>query len=126
MRIYGKILKFEKNYTDRTAMIDGVLNFYREQNAFDKYRKELEFLSIMNGYFLPSREIILQDRKSPVLKKFKRYIYGIFPQFHQNEYLKKYLSKKDKMHLKVIDIEQYWIMVFLSTARKLYSKIFHQ
>lgn len=118
--------KFEKNYVDRTDMIDGILEFYKENNMFEKYHKELEFMAFLNGYFLPSREIILQDRKSPVLKKFKNYIHRTFPDFMNNEYLKESLSHKDKMHLRTIESEQYWIMVFFSKARLLYCSIFHR
>ena len=57
--------KFEKNYADRTEMINGILEFYKENNAYEEFYRELEYLTVMNGYFLPSREIILQDRREP-------------------------------------------------------------
>ena len=116
--------KAEKNYQDRTEMIDQVMDFFKEHEAFETYYQELEYLAVMNGYFLPSREIILQDRKSPVLKKFKRYIYTMFPDFHRNIYLKQYLSKKDRLHLKTIETEQYWFMVMLSRGRILVQRLF--
>lgn len=116
--------KVDKNYQDRTAMINQVLDFFKEHGAYETYYQELEYLAVMNGYFLPSREIILQDRKSPVLKKFKSYIYTIFPDFHSNKYLKQYLSKKDRLHLKTIETEQYWFMVMLSKGRILFQRLF--
>lgn len=118
--------KFEKNYADRTEMINGVLDFYKEKGSFQKYYKELEYLAVMNGYYLPSREIILQDRKSPVLKKFKKYINSQFPYFRKNCYLQKYLSRKDRLHFRIIEWEQYWLMVLLSKARILYGRIFRE
>lgn len=118
--------KFEKNYADRTEMINGILEFYKENNAYEEFYSELEYLTVMNGYFLPSREIILQDRKSPVIKRFKTYIYSMFPKFKENAYLNQYLSKKDKLHLKTIESEQYWFMVCLSKARSTVSNILHR
>ena len=116
--------KVDKNYQDRTEMISQVLDFFKEHGVYETYYQELEYLAVMNGYFLPSREIILQDRKSPVLKKFKNYIYTIFPDFHSNKYLKQYLSKKDRLHLKTIETEQYWFMVMLSKGRILFQRLF--
>ena len=116
--------KAEKNYQDRTEMIDQVMDFFKEHEAFETYYQELEYLAVMNGYFLPSREIILQDRKSPVLKKFKRYIYTMFPDFHRNIYLKQYISKKERLHLKTIETEQHWFMVMLSRGRILVQRLF--
>ena len=80
--------KFEKNYEDRTEMLNGILDFYKEKNVYENFYKELEYLAVLNGYFAPSRDLILQNRKSPVIKKFKNYIHEIFPDFKKNIYLK--------------------------------------
>ncbi len=114
--------KFEKNYEDRTEMLSGILDFYKEKNVYEKFYKELEYLAVLNGYFAPSRDLILQNRKSPVIKKFKNYIHEIFPDFKKNIYLNRYLSKKDKWHLLVIESEQYWLMTFLSRIRSMVKK----
>lgn len=114
--------KFEKNYEDRTEMLNGILDFYKEKNVYEKFYKELEYLAVLNGYFAPSRDLILQNRKSPVIKKFKNYIHEIFPDFKKNIYLNRYLSKKDKWHLLVIESEQYWLMTFLSRIRSMVKK----
>ncbi|MFV0363783.1 MAG: glycosyltransferase [Suipraeoptans sp.] len=113
--------KFERNYIDRTQMLDGIIDYYKEKDLFDSYRNELEFLSVMNGYFLPSREIILADHKSPVIRKFKEYIYKRFPNFKENPYLDT-LTRKDKMHLRTIEKGNYGFMVMLSKARRLKEK----
>lgn len=114
--------KFEKNYEDRTEMLNGILDFYKEKNVYENFYKELEYLAVLNGYFAPSRDLILQNRKSPVIKKFKNYIHEIFPDFKKNIYLNRYLSKKDKWHLLVIESEQYWLMTFLSRIRSMVKK----
>ena len=115
--------KFEKNYADRTEMINGILDFYQAKNVYQIFYKELEYWAVLNGYFSPSRDIILQNRKSPVIKKFKTFIHEIFPEFKKNIYLNQYLSKKDKWHLKVIESEQYWVMTFLSKLRNTIEQI---
>jgi glycosyltransferase involved in cell wall biosynthesis len=117
--------KFEKNFNDRTEMIDGVLRYFKEKNLYEKYKNELEFLTLFNGYFLPSREIILADRKNKILGKFRKYIYTRFPTFAKNPYIKTQLSKKDRLHLWTINARQYWVMVLLSKLRKMKEKIVH-
>lgn len=118
--------KFEKNYADRTEMIDGILDFYIENKMYQTYYKELEYFVMLNGYFFPSREIILQDRKSFVIKKFKKYIGMKFPGYKKNIYLKQYLLRKDKLHFYIIESEQYWIMVLLSECKKKLSRKLHK
>lgn len=115
--------KFEKNYADRTEMINGILDFYEAKKYYQTYYKELEYFTVLNGYFFPSREIILLDKKSPIIKKFKEYIRVKFPEYKKNIYLKKCLSRKDKFHFFVIEYEIYWIMVLLSKGKKSLSNV---
>lgn len=111
----------EKNYKDRIAMTDGVIEFYTSRNLFGKYQKELEYLIFENTYFIPSKEIVLNDRKSIYLKKFRKYALNRFPNMHQNPYIKE-MSKRDKTLYKLLRYRGYGIMILLSKARQLLEK----
>ncbi len=112
-----KSYNFERNYKDMVWILNDILQFYKERNQFQKYKKELEYLVFASGYFEPSREIVLKDRKNPYLKKIRNYMYHRFPEFHQNIYVKQ-LERKNKFHLFILDIRQYWIMALLSECRQ--------
>lgn len=113
----------ERNYTDRTAMLRTTLDYYRQKGVFKKYKTELEYLSFHAGYFEPSKEIILADRKSPYIKKFRIFMYGMFPKFKKNPYMAR-LGFKDKIHLAILDTRQYWVMVMLSRARHFVTRLY--
>lgn len=108
---------FERNFADRTAMLSGVRSFYREQGAEERFREELEYLFFENGYFIPSREIVLNDRKSPWLDRFRSFVYKEFPDVMKNRYIGE-LSKKDRILLFLLKRRWYGMMVGLSQARQ--------
>lgn len=114
--------KFEKNYTDRTAMYQAILDYYKEAGKYDAYKDELEYLAFRNIYFEPSKEIILTDRKSPYLQKFRAFMEQHFPDYHKNPYLKG-LTSKERLHYRIIETKQYWLMVLLSYARRAVEKL---
>lgn len=121
----GSIMKssnYEKIYQDKVWILNDILEFFERENKFQNYRQELEYLVFINGYFEPSREIVLKDRKNPCLEKFRKYLYDKFPQFHKNRYVKQ-LDRKNKMHLKILDLKQYWLMCLLSKCRQAAEKI---
>lgn len=113
---------FKRNYDDRTAMLDGVLTFYKEKGLFNRYEKELEWLVFENGYFVPSKEIVLSDRKSHYLKKFRTYAEERFPRMHENPYIQE-MSKKDKILYGLLKNKLYGMMIVLSKGRQFLKEI---
>lgn len=121
----GSIMKsydYERNYKDKVWVLNDILRFFKSRNEYPRYKKELEYLVFANGYFEPSREIVLQGGKNPYLKKFRDYMYQEFPEFHRNEYVRR-LSKKNRWHLLILDTKQYWLMRFLSKCRQAATRI---
>ncbi|MCP1101266.1 glycosyltransferase involved in cell wall biosynthesis [Aequitasia blattaphilus] len=116
----GQVL--ERNYRDRTEMIDRIIKFYQEKGEYQTFYNELSWMTFLNGYFLPSKETILSDYRNKGIRKFKQYMYKRFPDFKKNPY-RKNLSKKDGFHLWTIDSENYWIMILFSKLRKLKETI---
>lgn len=113
---------FKKNYEDRTAAADSVLQFFKEKGLDKTYRKELEYLVFENTFFVPSREIVLNDRKNVYLEKFRTYAYGKFPELDENEYVQE-LSGKERLMWKLVRGKKFRTMVFLSFARRMKEKI---
>ncbi len=108
---------FKKNYEDRTRMIDGVLKFYKSKGLFETYRDELEYLVFENGYFTPSREIILNRGSKKYLKKFREYAYHRFANIEQNKYVQE-LTGKEKILWMLLKKKMYGAMLLLSYARR--------
>lgn len=107
----------ERNYKHRKKMVDRVLAFYKENGAFQQYRKELEYLAFYNMYFLPVKEMLYSAGKTPYIKKCKDYIRTTFPEYKKNVYIKQ-MSRKERLQFGIIDKEQFWMMNVLSWARK--------
>lgn len=113
---------FSKNYQDRTAMLDEVRNFFRKQGVEQQHKDELEYLFFENGYFVPSKEIVLNEPKSPYLRMFREYAYKNFPNINKNKYIRE-LSKKDKILWRLLGWRWYWMMRFLSSVRQFKDKL---
>lgn len=84
---------FSKNYRDRTKAADSVLAFFERAGLRGEFEKELEYLVFENAYFIPSKEIVLNDRKSPYLERFREYARGKFPELEDNPYVRGMDSK---------------------------------
>ena len=113
---------FEKNYEDRTWAVDQLLEYFERENLIETYRNELEYLVFENTYFVPSKEIVLNDRKSEYLKKFRDYAYNKCPQMNKNYYVQQ-IAGKDKILLKLLQYRMYGIMVLMSQLRRMKDRL---
>ena len=113
---------FEKNYEDRTWAVDQLLEYFERENLIETYRNELEYLVFENTYFVPSKEIVLNDRKSEDLKKFRDYAYNKFPQMNKNYYVQQ-IAGKDKILLKLLQYRMYGMMVLMSQLRRMKDRL---
>lgn len=113
---------FEKNYEDRTWAVDQLLEYFERENLIETYRNELEYLVFENTYFVPSKEIVLNDRKSEYLKKFRDYAYNKFPQMNENYYVQQ-IAGKDKILLKLLQYRMYGMMVLMSQLRRMKDRL---
>lgn len=113
---------FSRNYADRTAAVESVEAFFREHGLADRYRDELEYLVFENAFFVPSKEIVLNDRRSEYLEKFRSYAYGKYPRLDQNRYVRE-MSGKDRILWMLLKRKWYGVMVLLSYARRVKDRI---
>lgn len=124
----GSIMRsrnFEKSYLQRKAAIEDVLSYFREQGIYETFQKELEYLAFEHAFFVPIKEILISDPKSPYLRQFREYVPGIFPNFLKNPYMKECLSTKDRIMLRLMKWRLYSIMILLSKVRKQVDIIRH-
>lgn len=112
----------QRNYEDRITMVDDIVKFYNERGLFEKFYSELEYLAFENAYFIPSKEIVLCERKSPYLVKFHEYVRAKFPNVDKNPYIKG-LSRNDKILYGLLKCKAYGMMVLLSKGRQLIQKL---
>lgn len=108
---------FEKNYADRTEALDHLLAFFRTHGLYEAYEKELEYMVFEHGYFVPSKEIVLNDSKSKYLRKFREYAEERFPEMYGNPYIRK-LSGKDRILYMLLKHKMYGMMRLMSYARR--------
>ena len=113
---------FSRNYDDRTRSVDEVLEFFHEKGLDQIYRDELEYLVFENAYFVPSKEIVLNDRKSAYLQKFREYALGKYPDLGKNRYISE-LSGKDKILWALLRRKMYAVMVLMSQLRQIRDRV---
>lgn len=116
----GSIMRssnFERSYKDRTYVLNALKQYFQEQEAETAFQKELEYMFFEHGYFIPSKELILENPKSPWLEAFRDYVSREYSGFWKNPYLKK-LSGKDKVMLFLMKKRMFNIMNLLSGIRK--------
>ena len=75
-----------------------------------------------NTFFVPSKEIVLNDRKSKYLEEFRNYAYSRFPQMDKNKYVLQ-ISGKNKILLILLRRRMYRTMIFMSWMRQMRDKI---
>jgi hypothetical protein len=114
---------FEKSYLDRTAAIRDILSYFQERGLYETFQQELEYLAFEHAYFIPIKEILLYEPQSPYLKKFREYVPELFPKAGLNPYVKKCLSKKDRIMLRLIRWRLYGVIRFLSRIRRQKDRI---
>lgn len=113
--------KEEKNYHDRCRMIEIVKAYYQLENAYDEYRKELEYLALFHGYYIPAKEILFRKGDRTYINEFRNFVVRMYPDYSHNIYLKG-MSSKEKFQFYMIEHKQYWMVNLLSFLRKTLKK----
>lgn len=77
-------------------VMDEMFAFFSENRAMSEYYDELCALTIDNVYIASTLRLLRIDRKSPLIKEFKRYLADKFPDYKKNKYVKK-MSKQYRL-----------------------------
>ena len=110
----------EKSSQDKMEVLDHILSVYRENGKYETYREELEYLVLANAYFEPSKELVLEGDDGTYLRKYREYTKSRIGTVKNNKYINQW-SRKDKLHLWILNYKQYWLMRLLSKARRMVS-----
>ncbi|MFR5636841.1 glycosyltransferase family 2 protein [Mediterraneibacter faecis] len=111
---------YEKSSQDKMEVLDHILSVYRENGKYETYREELEYLVLANAYFEPSKELVLEGEDGTYLQKYRDYAKSRIGNVKNNKYINQW-SRKDKLHLWILNYKQYWLMRLLSKARRMVS-----
>ncbi|MBU3877048.1 glycosyltransferase [Faecalicatena sp. AGMB00832] len=117
----GSIMRsknFQKSFEDRKAAIEDIVSYFKEQGIYNFFSSELEYLAFEHAFFVPTKEVLLYDPKSPYLEQFREYVKGIYPNASKNPYIGECLSIKDKIMLWLIQRRWYGVTILLSKIRK--------
>lgn len=104
-------LKLARNREIIEAFND-LLGWYRERGLFEKYRQELEYLTVLHVLLTASVRVLRADRKHPLLEEFRGYVEERFPDYGRNRYLGR-LGKKRRVLLTLLEKRQYWAVAAL-------------
>ena len=103
------------SHADRVAemldAVEDVLNYYKQNGAFDAYFETLEYLTVLHVLVLATNRVASIDPTHPLLRQFYDYTLSRFPNFRKNAMLKTHLPRRRKM-------------IYALPQRKLYRALF--
>lgn len=85
---------------------DDIFAYFKENDRFNEFKNELEFLTILHVFISASVRVIRIDRKHPLVETFRSFTYDNFPNFAENEYISR-LSKNQKIIMKLLQKKMY-------------------
>jgi glycosyltransferase involved in cell wall biosynthesis len=82
---------YNHNISDMIQVFEGIRQFYREHDAYDEYREEIEYVVIrffLGSNFLRASRIADKTLKKQVLDEAWNYLNDNYPDYRKNKYLK--------------------------------------
>lgn len=98
--------------------VDDLLDYFKKQGAYDKYKDELEFIATYHAFYLGSVRVAQVDRKHHLLPDLKKYIEKKVPNYMQNKFLYR-LGSKRLIVLKLLNKQHYWVISMLLKLKEL-------
>lgn len=78
---------------------DSVIEYYRNEGAFEKYSKELEYLAIIHALYYSSVRVYLALYNTEELVKMRDYVMQMFPNYLDNDYINdQYIQQKNGVY----------------------------
>lgn len=99
----------ERNLETIDAM-ESIKSFFVKNGLFESCFEELQYMAEFHAYRLPSIRIVKVDYSSELLKSHREYMDSNFSSWENNKYNDKYMCKKDKFVLILLDQKQYWLL----------------
>lgn len=104
---------------DMIFAVKDIIEYYKQEGVFEKYYKQLEFLTIFHVMTLCTLRVASENPNHELLKRFYDFSKEQFPKFKSSKTIKE-LSKKYRIVFKISCMKQYWILWGMS---KVYSMI---
>ena len=105
--------------SDMLTVASDVLDFYRINNAFDKYYNELCFMTVMHMTVLCTLRVAADDIHHPLLKQFYDFTYKNFPDFKSNKYVKSHLTRRHSLIFAFSKHRMYGMLKLLDKLNKM-------
>lgn len=86
-------------YLQIVEAMEDLLQYFKDQGLYEKYREELEFLTAYQVLFFAVVQVNKIDVSSEVQKKLKKYVIEKFPDYRKNAYYRSWFNKKEKIIL---------------------------
>lgn len=104
----GSATNVEK--TDRLMeimdVIDDLYHYYKQHNAYETYKNELDFVAVYHAFYLGSIRVARINHKHPLLLQLRQYISTKVPNYMHQKYLYR-LGKSRQIVLKLLDKQHY-------------------
>ena len=100
---------------------EDILGWYREHGYYEKYKKELEFLTIHHVFLAASVRLLQIDCKHRLLNQFYEYVEKEFPDFRNCSYLPT-LDRNKSLIFKLLLKKRYRMVLFIFRVKKLLGK----
>ena len=94
------------------AAMDDILAFYEQYELFERYRSELEYITISNLFIAASIRVLRIDVKNHLLEDFYAYMHVHFPVCGENAYLRA-AGKKTRLIYSMLERKRYKTLAFL-------------
>lgn len=109
--------------TEAIPAVKRTLEYYKQQEKFDEYYKELEYLTVRNVLCSAVQRILEVKYDVSKIKMLEQFVRGYFPNYTQNAYLQNYLKKSGTRREKWIVEKRYSCLFFEYMLRSIVKRL---
>lgn len=102
--------KFNTNRDDKFIVIDSLIDRFKKDGMYEKYKEQLTYIAIVNYILRTTVELLGFDKKiyKPRFSKIQTKLYEIDNNWYKNKYIKR-LPKKHQLYIYMFKIKAYLI-----------------
>ena len=99
--------------------VQDVLDYYKEQNAFEKYYESLEYMTVLHVLVFCTLRVASINPKHPLLKKLYEFTKTNFPNFKNNKEVKSKFTLRHKIIYTFSKLKMYRMLYLLNKLNNL-------
>jgi len=111
--------EIEKN-EEIVKALDDLIEYFRINDLFNRYKEELEFLAVSHILLMGSIRVNKLKYNHPLMKLFYNYILRNFPEYKRNIYVKE-MTKKEIFILELLSKKRYLLLNLILKIKNLLS-----